>query len=113
GQITPGPSGLWVVSLGYLVDGVRGALIALAAVMIPPLFVLAIDRVYRRVAHIAAVEGFVRGLALGVVGTFVVVLVSVLDGTGIDATSVVIALAAAGLGLVRRIPVLAIVAAAA
>src|SRR5262249_15915056 len=29
GQISPGPSGLWVISLGYLLDGLRGALFAL------------------------------------------------------------------------------------
>jgi chromate transporter len=113
GQITPGPSGLWVISLGYLVDGLRGALVALAAVTLPPLVVVAIDRAYRRVAHVAAVEGFVRGLSLGVVGTFVVVLVSVLHATGIDATSVVVAVACAALGLVKRVPVVVIVAAAA
>jgi len=27
GQISPGPSGLWVISLGYLLDGLRGALL--------------------------------------------------------------------------------------
>lgn len=113
GQITPGPSGLWVISLGYLVDGVRGALVALAAVVLPPLVVVAVDRAYRRVAHVAAVEGFVRGLSLGVVGTFVVVLLGVLYGTGIDATMVVIAVVSAALGFVKKIPVVAIVAAAA
>src|SRR5919199_5429647 len=29
GQISPGPSGLWVVSLGYLTAGLPGALLAL------------------------------------------------------------------------------------
>ena len=28
GQISPGPSGLWVISLGYLMDGWRGAALA-------------------------------------------------------------------------------------
>ena len=28
GKISPGPSGLWVISLGYLTDGPRGALLA-------------------------------------------------------------------------------------
>src|SRR6185436_8378534 len=40
GQISPGPSGLWVISLGYLLDGLRGALLTLVAITLPPLLVL-------------------------------------------------------------------------
>jgi len=40
GQISPGPSGLWVISLGYLVDGLRGAVLTLIAISLPPLVVL-------------------------------------------------------------------------
>ncbi len=32
GQISPGPNGLWVVSFGYLTDGIRGALLAVVAI---------------------------------------------------------------------------------
>jgi hypothetical protein len=31
GQISPGPTGLWVISLGYLVGGLRGAGLTLVA----------------------------------------------------------------------------------
>ena len=33
GQISPGPTGLWVISLAFLVDGVRGSLLASTAAM--------------------------------------------------------------------------------
>ncbi len=66
GQVSPGPTGLWVISLGYLVDGPRGALIALLAIVIPPVAVLAVDRIYARVQDRPAVEGFVWGLGLAV-----------------------------------------------
>ena len=36
GQLSPGPSGLWVVALGYLLGGMAGGLAALAAVCLPP-----------------------------------------------------------------------------
>ena len=36
GQISPGPNGLWVISLGYLTYGLLGAVFALIAIVIPP-----------------------------------------------------------------------------
>ena len=40
GQVTPGPNGLWVVSLGYLVAGWPGAVWASLALLLPPLISL-------------------------------------------------------------------------
>ena len=113
GQVSPGPSGLWVISLGYLVAGWRGAGLALVAILLPPLLVVATDRLYRRVGHHPAMEGFVRGLGLAVVGIFVVVLWGILRNVGPDARTVGIALGSVGLGLTRRVPVPAILALAA
>lgn len=113
GQVSPGPNGLWVINLGYLMDGVRGALLALIAITIPPFLVLLVDRIYRRVKDHPAVEGFVRGLALAVVGVFVVVMLGVLQGNGINTRSIIILMASAGLGATKRVPVTAIIALAA
>jgi chromate transporter len=113
GQTAPGPSGLWVISLGYLTFGTAGALLALVAIVIPPLLVLLIEQLYARMQKHPLVEGFVRGLSLGVVGVFFVVLVDLLRGDGVDLASLAIAACAAALGFVRRVPVIAIVAAAA
>lgn len=113
GQVSPGPNGLWVVSLGYLVDGVPGSLIALLAILLPPLLVLAVERLYRRMKHHPAVEGFVHGLSLAVVGVFAVVLVELLRGVGMTPQSVSIALVGAGLSATRRVPVIGIITLAA
>jgi chromate transporter len=113
GQVSPGPNGLWVISLGYLTDGVRGALLALAAISLPPLLVLALDRLYARVKDHPAVEGFVRGLGLAVIGIFVVVLAGLLRSIGADFRSLAVALAAVGLALTRRVPVIAVIVLAA
>lgn len=110
GQVSPGPSGLWVISLGYLTAGLRGAGLALIAIVLPPLLVLAVDRLYRRVQHHPAVEGFVRGLGLAVVGVFVVVLLQLLHGVGLSGQSVALALTSLGLGATRRVPVVVILA---
>ena len=105
GQLSPGPTGLWVISFGYLTDGLRGALMALVAIVLPPLLVLVVDGLHHRVEEHLAVQGFVRGLSLAVVGTFLIVLAGILHGTGLDAGSLLITLVSLGLGLTGRVPV--------
>lgn len=113
GQITPGPTGLWVICLGYLTKGVVGSALAAVAIVIPPFTVLLVERLYSRVHRHPAVEGFMQGLSLAVIGVFSVILVELLRSVGITAATVsvcVIAFLAAGSG---RIPIIAIIAAAA
>ncbi|GAB4429423.1 MAG: hypothetical protein OHK0015_13370 [Chloroflexi bacterium OHK40] len=113
GQITPGPSGLWVISLGYLLDGPRGATLAAFAISLPPFAVLLIERAYRRVGSHPAVQGFVQGLSLAVVGVFLVVLAGLLRTSGLDPLALAIVAASTALGLIRRVPVLLVLALAA
>ena len=108
GQVAPGPNGLWVISLGYFLGGLRGALLALAAILLPPLFVLLLEKFYQRVKHHPAVEGFVRGLSLAVVGIFILVLLGMLYRVGLNVKSVTILLGSVGLGVSRRVPVVVI-----
>lgn len=105
GQISPGPSGLWVISLGYLTDGLRGALLATVAITLPPLLVLGVELIYRRVGAHPATAGFVRGLTLAVVSISLIVLAGLFYNTGIDARSIMIGLVALGLGQTRRVPI--------
>lgn len=112
-QISPGPNGLWVISLGYLTDGLRGSLFALIALTLPPLFILLVDSLYSRVQHLPAVEGFVRGLGLAVSGIFVFVLLGLMRDIGVDARSLLLALAAFGLAATRRVPLIGIIGLAA
>jgi chromate transporter len=105
GQISPGPNGFWVICLGYLTDGVRGALLATLAISIPPFLVLAVAALHRRVGDHPAMVGFVRGLGLAVSGIFLVVVVNLLHANGIDWRSVLIMLASIGLALTGRLPV--------
>jgi chromate transporter len=113
GQISPGPNGLWVVSLGYLLDGIRGALLALLAICLPPILVLIVEKVYRRVQDHPAVDGFMNGLSLAVVGVFVVVMSRLLHSNGIDPWTVGLAIGGAVLGATKRVPIVVIIGLAA
>jgi chromate transporter len=113
GQLSPGPNGLWVVSLGYLMLGPWGSVAALVGILIPPMLVIWVERLYSRMQHHPAVEGFLRGLNLAVVGLFVPILFKILAGSGIDGLKIGLVVAAFGLGWVRRIPVAAVLAACA
>lgn len=108
GQITPGPSGLWVISMGYIMDGTRGALLALLAITLPPMLVLVVHGFYSRLGHHPATQGFVRGLMLAVVGIYLIVLGGIMISTGVEPRSVVIMLAALALGATRRVPVIVV-----
>jgi len=108
GQISPGPSGLWVISLGYLVDGPRGAVLAAVAIAIPPAAVLLVERAYQRIGGHPATAGFVRGLGLAVVGVFLVTLGGIMADTGVEARALLIAAASYALALSGRLPVIAI-----
>lgn len=110
GQISPGPNGLWVISLGYLTHGAAGSALAVAAITLPPLLILLIQRAYGRVEGHPAAIGFMRGLTLCVSAIFVVVLARILYSAGIDMRSIAIALAAVALAWSRRVPVVAIIA---
>ncbi len=105
GQLSPGPSGLWVICLGYLTYGLRGALLASLALCLPPLAVLLLLAIYRRIGDHPAVEGFMRGLSLAVAGIFCVVMLVLLRDTGIDWRSLGLLVAGAALGATRRVPV--------
>ena len=113
GQISPGPNGLWVVCFGYLTYGVAGALMATLAIAIPPFFVLAVAALHRRIGDHPAMQGFVRGLGLAVSGIFLVVVVQLLQESGIDWRSLSLVVAAMALGLTNRVPIPAVLGVAA
>lgn len=103
GQISPGPSGLWVISLGYLTYGYLGALLALICVVIPPLLVLVIAAVYTSIEHQPAVQGAMQGVALAVVGLLLSVCWTILYQPALDWREILIALGAFALAFSRRI----------
>jgi chromate transporter len=109
GQVAPGPNGLWVVALGYLVYGLPGAALSAVAVTLPPLLVVPVGRLHQRYADIPAVRGFVRGLTLALAGSVPLVFLRVayssygLDWLGAGIIVLTVALIAS-----RRVPIIAV-----
>jgi len=113
GNVSPGPTGLWSISLGYLAYGWGGAALATLAISLPPLLILAVASFYRRIEHNPLVQDFVRGLALGIVGLTVVVSLGLASSTVTDWGGAIIAAAALGLAVSRKIPIILILVLAA
>ena len=110
GQISPGPNGLWVISLGYLTYGYLGALFALIAITLPPLLVLVIASVYTHIEHQARVQGAMYGVSLAVVGLLLTVCWTILYQPDVDWKGLLIAAGAFGLALSRKVNILLILA---
>ena len=71
GRLSTGPSGLYVVSLGYFALGWVGAIIALVAASIPPLLIVPAAALVPRQLLSAWAAGAVRGVALSTSGLVV------------------------------------------
>jgi chromate transporter len=108
GQVSPGPTGLWSISLGYLTLGWPGAALALAALSLPPLLTVGVAALYSRMETQPLVQNFTRGLSLGVVGLTLAVAWSLARSTIVDWREVAIAIGALGLAVSKRVPVLLI-----
>jgi chromate transporter len=104
GEISPGPSGLWVVSLGYLTAGLPGALLATLAIVLPPLVVLIVARIHDRLKSFRATQGVLDGLVLAIIGSGAVVLASLFVSNGVNLVTVAIAVVTAALTFTGRVP---------
>lgn len=112
-QVIPGPNGLWVLSLGYLIYGYVGAGLALISVTLPPLLVLVVDGLYREVKPQRWVKGALRGISLSIVAIMINVCWSILQRPPHDQRSWFIAGAAFLLSLTQKLDILVILGLAA
>jgi chromate transporter len=108
GQISPGPNGLWVISLGYLTYSYPGAFLALIAITLPAFLVLAISAGYTRIEHQAWVQGAMHGVSLAVIGLLLTVVWTIMRQPGVDWKGLLIAVGAFGLALSRKVNILII-----
>jgi chromate transporter len=67
-RISPGPNGLFVVSIGYFAGGVPGGLAGMFALMVPGLLGMILVRAHRRLEGRPWVTGMTRGVTVSAVG---------------------------------------------
>ena len=106
GQVSPGPNGLWSISLGYLTYGWLGAGLASIALTLPPLLALVVGAFYNRIEHAPAVQDFMRGLSLAVVGLTLAVSLGLAHSVVADFGGIAIGLGALALALTKKVPVI-------
>jgi chromate transporter len=68
GRISPGPNGLFVISIGYYAGGIAGSLAGLLALMIPGFLGIVLVRAHRRLEGRPWVTGMTRGVTVSAVG---------------------------------------------
>lgn len=108
GQLSPGPSGLWSISLGYLTYGWVGAALALAALTIPTLLIVGVQAIYSQIEKHRMTQDFSTGLALSIVGLSLAVTASLVNASIVDIGGVLIAAGAMALGLTKKVPIVVI-----
>ena len=82
GRLGPGPNGLYIVSLGYLVAGWTGALYALVGATLAPLAILPATALARRWLLSAWFGGLVRGVSLATAGLLLATGATIVNAGG-------------------------------
>ena len=103
GRFCPGPNSLYISSLGYMLAGWPGAIVALVAMLIPCLSILPVEWVYGRVRALRAVQGFATGVSVGATGLIVASVWTLSAGAIVDAPTLAIAVLAGLLVGWRRV----------
>lgn len=76
-QVTPGQANLFVASVGYMLFGIIGALLAAAVINLPGYTMLVLVRGYERFGKIRAVRRFTRGMTTASVGLILAATVEI------------------------------------
>ena len=111
GNISPGPNGLYLIAASYFIRGVTGSLVACAAVIIPPVLVLVLERARRRLIHLLRFRAMLRSLALAGVALLMVTDWSLIEHAAHGALTVAVMVGGTLVLLFRLPPVVGVAAA--
>jgi chromate transporter len=90
GRLAPGPNGLYIVSLGYIVAGWTGALYALIGASVAPLIMLPATALARRWLLSTWFGGLVRGVSLATAGLLLATGATIVAGSGTQLWQIVL-----------------------
>ncbi|MFD1605365.1 chromate transporter [Flavobacterium artemisiae] len=94
-MITPGPVVITVGFIGYLVNGIAGAIAAAMATFLPCyLFTIVLAPFFKRIVHNKSVKAFVEGTTAAVVGALVGSVIVIAKRSIIDVPTALIAFCA-------------------
>lgn len=93
-MITPGPVVITVGFIGYLVNGILGAITAALATFLPCyLFTIALAPFFKKIVNNKPVKAFVEGITAAVVGALVGSVIIIAKRSIVDVSTILIALA--------------------
>ncbi|MBI5714790.1 MAG: chromate efflux transporter [Chloroflexi bacterium] len=95
GQFTPGPVLTTATFVGYLIQGMQGAVVATVAIFFPSfIFVIASGFFINRLRNSPAASAFIKGVNAAVVGLIGATLISLGRAAMIDPITIIVCLAA-------------------
>ena len=103
GRLGPGPNGLYIVSLGYLVAGWTGALYALVGATLAPLAILPATALARRWLLSAWFGGLVRGVSLATAGLLLATGATIVNAGGTQVWQLALVVATVAMTLQGRL----------
>jgi chromate transporter len=89
-RVTPGQNNMYVASIGYMLHGLVGAVLALVAITVPGYLMIAALKGYDTLRHSARVRGIVHGLTVTSVGLIFASAAQIARGALTDATGWVV-----------------------
>ena len=76
-RVTPGQANLYIASIGYMLFGVVGAVVAVVAILLPGYTMVPLLRYYQRFRERAYISGFIKGLTATSVGLILAATVQI------------------------------------
>ncbi|HEY0197944.1 MAG TPA: chromate transporter [Rhodanobacter sp.] len=108
-NITPGPNGLYLVVVGYFVADIQGALVAILALLLPPVLVLPLEKARSRLLHLKRFRAAMFALSLSVVALLAISSGSLVLHSATDTLGFAMVCAGTVLLLCRAPPILGFV----
>ena len=112
GRFCPGPNSMYIASLGYMIGGWKGALIAVAAMVLPCFSIIPVQWIYARAKSIRAVQDFATGVSIGATGLIVASVYTLSKGAIIDWWTLGIAITTGAIVVWRRVEPIWVIGAA-
>jgi chromate transporter len=79
-RVTPGQANFYVASIGYMLYGMPGAVLATLAIMLPGYAMIPLLNGYEHLRHSTWIKGFTKGLTITSVGLILAAVVQIARG---------------------------------